>query len=74
MYLDKELNDKTGQSILWNDFTNHANKLQNIRAIRNFEAEDIIVDFGEDKDAVYAEFAVCPVLAMKKLYLSVIVE
>lgn len=74
LYLDKELNDKTGQSILWNDFTNHANKLQNIRAIRNFEAEDIIVDFGEDKDAVYAEFAVCPVLAMKKLYLSVIVE
>lgn len=74
LYLDKELNDRTGQSILWNDFTNHAMKLQNMRAIRNFEADDIVVDFGEDKDAVYTEFAVCPVLAMKKLYLSVIVE
>ncbi len=74
LFLDKELNDKTGQTILWNDFTNHATKLQNLRAIKNFKAEDIKVDFGEDKDSVYVEFAVCPVLAMKKLYLSVIVE
>lgn len=73
-YLDKVPNDELGRTQLWNDFHNHATKLQGLRAITDLQEEDLIVERGEAKDAVYSQFLVKPVMAMNKLYLEVIVE
>lgn len=73
-YLDKEQNNEMGRNILWNDIYNHALKLQGLGAITNLEPEDIKVELGDTKDAVYCEYLINPVMAMAKLYMHVIVE
>ena len=63
-----------GRNILWNDIYNHALKLQGLGAITNLEPEDIKVELGDVKDAVYCKYLINPVMAMAKLYMHVIVE
>lgn len=70
-YLGKVQNNKDGRITLWNDIVNHANKLQALGAIEDFESKDITVVRGEMKDAVDVEYIVRPVMAMQKLYMVV---
>ena len=43
-------------------------------AITDLESEDITVEQGDTKDAVYVRYLVNPTMAMAKLYMSIIVE
>lgn len=73
-YLDKVQNDDIGRTVLWNDFHNHLTKLGQLRAITNFESDDLKVELGDTKESVYAQVLICPVFAMNKLYVNVMVE
>lgn len=67
-FLGKVQNDEEGRTSLWSEFVKHAETMQQIRAIQNFEPEDITVRAGDEKNSVYVEFAVQPTLAMTKMY------
>ena len=67
-FLGKVQNDEEGRISLWSEFVKHAETMQQIRAIQNFEPDDITVRAGDEKNSVYVEFAVQPTLAMTKLY------
>lgn len=73
-YLGKVQNDALGRTVLWNDIHNHALKLQGMGAITDLESDDILVEQGDTKDAVYVRYLVNPTMAMAKLYMSIIVE
>ena len=72
-YLGKEQNDPIGQEFLWNDYTDYGKKLLTLRAIKNFVPEDITVADGENKEDVYVENHIQPVVCMEKLYMLVTV-
>jgi phage tail sheath protein len=45
--------------------------LQNIRAIQNFSADDVIISMGQKKDEVKVDVYIQPTDSMKKLYMTV---
>ena len=72
-YLGTVPNDNAGRISLWNDIVKHHEQLQDIRAIENFEEDDITVEIGDTKDSVVVNDAVSVVNAMAKLYMTVTV-
>ena len=73
-YLGVVPNDKAGRASLWNDIVSHHQQLANIRAIEDFEPEDIAVEQGESKKSVVVSDVITIVNAMGQLYMTVIVE
>lgn len=73
-YLGKVPNDAGGRISLWNDIVKHHNNLQDIRAIENFNPDDITVNQGEAKNSVVIGDAVSVISAMAKLYMTVTVQ
>lgn len=73
-YLGKVQNDDAGRTSLWNDICKHHEEMQKIRAIEDFDTEDVIVERGDSKKAVVVTDYVTPVNAMEQLYMTVIVE
>lgn len=72
-YLGVIPNDNAGRVSLWNDIVKHHQELQRLRAIEDFEPEDVIVEQGNDKKAVIITDNVTVVNAMAQLYMTVIV-
>lgn len=72
-YLGVIPNDNAGRVSLWNDIVKHHQELQRLRAIEDFEPEDVIVRAGDDKKAVIVTDNVTVVNAMAQLYMTVIV-
>lgn len=72
-YLGKVPNDDAGRISLWNDIVEHHRDLQDLRAIENFDPEDVAVAKGETKTSVVVTDQVTPVSAMRQLYMTVIV-
>lgn len=72
-YLGVIPNDNAGRVSLWNDIVKHHQELQRLRAIEDFEPEDVIVEQGDDKKAVIITDNVTVVNAMAQLYMTVIV-
>lgn len=72
-YLGKVPNDKAGRNALWSDLVKYHNELQKLRAIEDFESDDITVDIGEDKASVLITDIITVVNTMDKLYMNVIV-
>ena len=72
-YLGVIPNDNAGRVSLWNDIVKHHQELQRLRAIEDFEPEDVIVQAGDDKKAVIVTDNVTVVNAMAQLYMTVIV-
>lgn len=71
-YLGKEQNDTAGRTSFWSDLVAYYKELQRIRAIQNFNPDDLPVPSqGEDKDAVVTEHVVQPTCCMEKLYMTV---
>lgn len=66
-------NDPDGRISLWADIVHHHQELQVIRAIENFNGDDVKVEQGETKKAVVVTDLVTPVNAMAQLYMSVYV-
>lgn len=73
-YLGTVPNDNAGRIALWNDIVSHHRQLAEIRAIEDFDEEDITVTRGATKRAVVVSDAVSIVNAMGKLYMTVTVE
>lgn len=73
-YLGKVQNDEDGRNSLWSDCDNIHKELLKIRAIEDYESEDVAVTKGNDKRSVVINDAVKPVCAMSKLYMSIQVE
>lgn len=73
-YLGEVPNDEDGHVSLWSDIVKHHEKMQTIRAIQNFNPEDIIVEQGESRRAVFVQDTIMPVNAMSFLYMNVYVS
>ncbi len=73
-YLGLVPNDSAGRISLWSDIVNHHKNLQQLRALDDFDEEDVSVESGESKNSVVVYDAVMPVNAMAKLYMTVTVN
>lgn len=73
-YLGVVPNDIPGRTALWSDIKTHHEQLQEIRAIQNFDENDVVVEQGMTKKAVVVSDAVEVVNAMGKLYMTVSVS
>lgn len=73
-YLGNVPNDKAGRVALWSDIVQHHKKLENIRAIQNFDERDVTVSEGETKKAVVVTDKVIPTGTMAQLYMTVVME
>ena len=73
-YLGKVPNDNSGRIALWSDLVTYNQQLEQIRAIENFAADELIVEKGNDKKSVVVTNPVTPVVAMSKLYMTVVVQ
>ena len=70
-YLGNVTNDDTGRELFKNELVNYHEQLLNIRAIENFNQEDIIVLPGIQKQDVIVNEVVQPTDSMEKLYISI---
>lgn len=73
-YLGKIPNDKSGRVSLWNDIVTINKELQKIRAIEEFNPDDIVVEQGNSKKSVVVRQGITPINAMEQLYMTVVVE
>ena len=73
-YLGKVPNDAGGRISLWNDIVKHHRQLQDIRAIQDFNPDDVTVNQGDAKNSVVVGDAVVITVAMAKLYMTVTVQ
>lgn len=73
-YLGQIPNDDEGRTSLWADIVANHNELQRIRAIQDFEEDDVVVSAGIERSAVVVDDAVTPVNAMAKLYMTCVVQ
>ena len=72
-YLGVVPNDNAGRIALWSDLVKYHQQLNDIRAIENFDENDITVEQGDTKKAVLVKVAITVVNAMGKLYMIVTV-
>ena len=70
-YLGIIPNDRSGRISLWNDISKHHKELETLRAIEDFNSEDVTVEQGDEKSAVVVTDAITVVNAMGKLYMTV---
>ena len=70
-YLGNIPNNESGRISLWADIVKHHEQLQTIKAIENFDSEQITVEAGEKKSAVVVNDAVTVINAMAQLYMTV---
>jgi len=73
-YLGKVPNDAEGRISLWNDIVKHHSQLQDIRAIQDFNPDDVTVNQGDAKNSVVVGDAVTIIVGMAKLYMTVTVQ
>lgn len=70
-YLGKIPNDASGRVSLWSDVVNIFNELNTIRAIENFDSENVVVEIGNTKkDVVVTVNEIEIVGVMGKLYMT----
>ena len=69
-YLGKVPNDQSGRVSLWGDIVAHRRELQGIRAIQNFDPEQVKVEQGNAKKAVVVNEVLEPSVAMSQLYIT----
>lgn len=73
-YLGKVPNDNAGRNALWSELVKYHEKLNDIRAIEDFDEDDIEVSKGEDKTSVIVSESIIPINSMDKLYMKVYIE
>lgn len=72
-YLGVVPNDNAGRISLWNDIVKHHQELQQLRAIEDFEPEDVTVEQGETKKSVVVNDKITTVNAMAQMFMTVVV-
>ena len=73
-FLGNYPNNPSGRVSFWNDIVKHHKSLEAIDAIENFNADDVVVEKGNDKKSVIVTDAVEVINAMAKLYMTVAVQ
>lgn len=73
-YLGKVPNDAAGRISLWNDIVKYNKELQDIRAIQDFNPDDVTVNQGDAKNSVVVGDAITIIVGMGKLYMTTIVQ
>lgn len=73
-YLGKIQNDNAGRISFWSDICQHHQKLETIRAIEDFDSQQVTVSAGDTKEAVVVSDQVKPISAMEQLYMTVVVQ
>ncbi|XRD26092.1 phage tail sheath C-terminal domain-containing protein [Lysinibacillus fusiformis] len=69
-YLGQVPNDQDGRISLWNDIGSHRKEMQRIRAIQNYNKDELTVAQGNSKKAVVVNEVVIPTVAMSQLYIT----
>ena len=69
-YLGKVPNDQDGRISLWNDIGAHRMEMQRIRALQNYNKDELIVEQGNSKKSVVVTEIVIPTVAMSQLYIT----
>lgn len=69
-YLGKVPNDQDGRISLWNDIGSHRLELQRIRALQNYNKDELTVEQGNSKKSVVVNEIVIPTVAMSQLYIT----
>ena len=72
-FLGKVPNDQVGRASLKSNIIYHHRELERVRAIQNFNPDDVVVEKGLDKGAVLVTDPVEPVGVMARLYMQVVV-
>lgn len=72
-YLGKVQNDDAGRSAFKAEIVKHHNKLMDLRAIEDFESDDVTVEQGDTKKSVVVTDNITVVNAMEQLYMTVVV-
>ncbi len=73
-YLGNVPNDASGRISFWNDVVKHHQELQTIRAIEDFQADDVVISQGATKKSVVVQDVVTVVNAMAQLYMTTVVQ
>lgn len=74
-YLGKVQNNQDGRVGFWGEIITHHKTLQQLGAIEDFDGDkDVTVVKGEAKNAVVVMDYIMPVMAMEKLYMTVVVR
>jgi len=73
-YIGQIPNDEAGRISFWNDIVKHHQELQNIRAIENFKAEDVVISAGSSKKSIVVNDLVTVTNAMEQLYMTTVVN
>lgn len=73
-YLGKVPNDTAGRNSLWCDIVKHHQKLKDIRAIDDFNENDITVSIGNNRRSVVITDCITPANAMTQLYMTVTIN
>ncbi len=74
-YIGKVNNNADGRNLLKNECVNYLNRLQNLNAVQNFDAQtDLTISAGAETDSVLIETSVQPVDSIEKIYVKVEVK
>ena len=73
-YLGKVQNNQSGRVSFWNDLVTYNRELEKIQAIENVTPDEIVVEKGQSKESVVVNNPITPVVAMAKLYMTVVVQ
>ena len=75
-YLGKVQNDKTGRASFWNQVCNYLEQLESIRAIQNFDTDNVTVaESSSSQNAVDLTIAALDIVGvMKQLYMTTHIE
>lgn len=69
-YLGQVPNDTDGRISLWKDIGAHRLEMQRIRAVQNYNKDELYVGPGQSKKAVLVTERVTPTVAMSQLYIT----
>lgn len=74
-YVGQVPNDASGRAALWNDVVKIIQRLEEIRAVNDFDSESVIIDVGDSKGAVLLTIdSINLASAMSQLYMRVIIK
>ena len=73
-YLGKVQNDKSGRVSFWGDIVAHRKQLLGIRAIEDYNPDNLKVEQGDSKEAVAVNEILKPTVAMEQLYMTTVIE
>lgn len=73
-YLGEVPNDNSGRISLWSDIVKHHQELEKLRAIENFDPENITVEQGNTKKAVVVNDLIEITHCMGQLYMTVVIS